>query len=159
MNDFLKITIIGVGATLLVDIWIYFLGLFNIKSLDYRFVGRWIGNFPKGKFYHKSIMETEAVKGELLIGWSAHYLIGIGFAFMMFIIYGKQWIDNPEFLSALLFGILTAAAPLFIMQPAFGFGVASSKLPGPNMRLLKSVGTHLVYGAGLYITSILMKQF
>lgn len=159
MNDYLKITIIGVGATFLVDIWIFLLGLFNIKSLDYRFVGRWIGNFPKGKFFHKSITETEAVRGELLIGWSAHYLIGIGFAFMMFIIYGKKWIENPELLSALLFGILTAAAPLFIMQPAFGFGVASSKLSGPNMRRLKSLGTHLVYGAGLYITAVLMKQF
>lgn len=54
MYNVLKIVLIGIGATLTVDIWIYVLGLFNIKSLDYRFVGRWIGNFPKGKFFIKT---------------------------------------------------------------------------------------------------------
>lgn len=159
MNDFIKIIMIGVGATLLVDIWIYLLSLFNIKSLDYRFVGRWIGNFSKGIFYHKNIIRTKPVKAELLIGWSAHYLIGIGFAVILFITYGKNWINNPELLSAVLYGIITAAAPFFIMQPAFGFGVASSKLPGPNMKRLKSLGTHVIYGVGLYITAIFLKQF
>jgi hypothetical protein len=159
MHDLLKILVTGVGATFAVDIWISLLGLFNINSLDYRYVGRWIGNFPKRKFFHKSIMNAEPVKGELIIGWVAHYLIGTGFAFILFMIYGNEWIASPDFLSAVLFGIITAAAPLFIMQPAFGFGIASSKLPGPNIRRLKSLGTHLVYGIGLYLTAMLIRQF
>ena len=155
----LKIIVIGVGATLTVDVWTYFLGLFNIKSLDYRFVGRWISNFPIGKVFHKNIMQTEPVKGELFIGWLAHYLIGINFAILLFLFYGKEWIDNPDIYSAVVFGIITVVAPLFIMQPAFGFGIASSNLPKPNIRRLKSLFTHLIYGIGLYITAILIKQF
>jgi hypothetical protein len=159
MNYIIKTFVIGIGATITVDIWIYFLGLFNIKSLDYRFVGRWIGNFPKGKFLHKNIMQTETVKGELFIGWLAHYLIGINFAVLISLLYGKEWIDNPDIYSAVLFGIITVVAPLFIMQPAFGFGIASSNLPKPNIRRLKSMFTHLIYGIGIYITAILIKQF
>ncbi len=155
----LKIIVIGVGATLTVDVWTYFLGLFNIKSLDYRFVGRWISNFPMGKVFHKNIMQTEPVKGELFIGWLAHYLIGINFTILLFLFYGKEWIDNPDIYSAVVFGIITVVAPLFIMQPAFGFGIASSNLPKPNIRRLKSLFTHLIYGIGLYITAILIKQF
>lgn len=159
MNYVIKIIGIGIGATLTVDIWIYFLGLFNIKSLDYRFVGRWISNFPMGKVFHKNIMQTEPVKGELFIGWLAHYLIGINFTILLFLFYGKEWIDNPDIYSAVVFGIITVVAPLFIMQPAFGFGIASSNLPKPNIRRLKSLFTHLIYGIGLYITAILIKQF
>ena len=155
----LKIIVIGVGATLTVDVWTFFLGLFNIKSLDYRFVGRWISNFPMGKVFHKNIMQTEPVKGELFIVWLAHYLIGINFAILLFLFYGKEWIDNPDIYSAVVFGIITVVAPLFIMQPAFGFGIASSNLPKPNIRRLKSLFTHLIYGIGLYITAILIKQF
>jgi hypothetical protein len=42
------------------------------------------------------------------------------------------------------------------MQPAFGFGIASSKLPHPNLLRLKSLGTHLIYGIGLYGNAILL---
>ncbi|MBK7629231.1 MAG: DUF2938 domain-containing protein [Ignavibacteriales bacterium] len=159
MYNVLKIVLIGIGATLTVDIWIYVLGLFNIKSLDYRFVGRWIGNFPKGKFFHQNIIATEPVKGELVIGWIAHYVIGINFAFFLFLFCGKEWIQNPQIYSAVFWGILTVVAPLFIMQPAFGFGIASSNLSKPNIRRIKSLLTHLIYGIGLYIAAFLVKQF
>ena len=47
----LKTLAVGIGATLAIDIWVSILKLVNIKSLDYRYVGRWIGNFPKGKIF------------------------------------------------------------------------------------------------------------
>ena len=83
MNIFIKITAIGIGATLILDIWNYILSLLDIKSLDYRFVGRWIGNFVNGKFYHNNITLTPAIQNELFIGWTAHYLIGISFSFLL----------------------------------------------------------------------------
>lgn len=152
----LKIVLIGIGATLMVDIWGFVQSLFKIKSLDYRFVGRWIANFPKGKFFHENIMKTEPVRVEVIMGWTAHYLIGIGFSFLLFIVYGKEWIEEPMLFPAVLIGLITVVAPLFIMQPAFGFGIASSKLPSPNMRRIKSLMTHLIYGIGLYISALLV---
>jgi hypothetical protein len=158
MITILKIILIGVGATFAIDIWGFILNLFNIKSLDYRYVGRWIAYFPKGKIVHENIMTTSPVPGELVIGWAAHYLIGITFAFLLIIFYGIEWLKNPVFFPALIIGLVSVCAPLFIMQPAFGFGIASSKLPGPNSRRLKSLSTHTIYGLGLYLTGLLIIQ-
>jgi Protein of unknown function (DUF2938) len=158
-NMILRIVVIGIGATLIVDIWSFIQSLFKIKSLNYRYVGRWIANFPKGKFYHKNIMKTPPVRSELLIGWTAHYLIGITFSFLLILVYGKEWLENPLYYPAVFIGLITVIAPFIIMQPAFGFGIASSKLLKPNIRRLKSLLTHLIYGVGLYITGLLQKQF
>ena len=152
----LKTLAIGIGATLAIDIWTSLLKLFKIKSLDYRFVGRWIGNFPKGKLFHNKIQNTPPVHNELIIGWTAHYLIGITFAFILVAFYGSSWLEEPTIIPTIIIGLVTSIAPFFIMQPAFGFGIASSKLPHPNLLRLKSLGTHLIYGIGLYATATLL---
>lgn len=158
MNILLKIVVIGIGATIVLDIWNYILALFGIKSLDYRFVGRWIGNFINGKFYHSNIMMTLPVQNELVIGWTAHYLIGISFSFLLIIAFGNEWLEKPLLVPAIIIGMITIIAPLFIMQPALGFGIASSNLPNPIVRVLKSIITHLVYGTGLYLSALLVNK-
>lgn len=159
MNEITKIVIIGIGATIAVDLWSAFLRLFSITSLDYRYVGRWIAYFPKGVFVHQNIMTTSSVPGELVIGWTAHYLIGTFFAFLLIVCYGIEWIETPALYPALFIGAVSVCAPLFMMQPAFGFGIASAKLPDPNLRRMKSVLTHLIYGIGLYGTALLIGLF
>jgi hypothetical protein len=158
MNMFIKIIAIGVGATLILDIWNYLLDLIGIKSLDYRFVGRWMGHFVNGKFLHNNIMKTTAIQNELLIGWTVHYLIGISFSFLLVIVFGNGWLAKPLFVPAMIIGLATVVFPLFIMQPALGFGIASSKLPDPIARVLKSIVTHLVYGSGLFLTGIVLNK-
>ncbi|HBD08041.1 MAG TPA: DUF2938 domain-containing protein [Syntrophobacteraceae bacterium] len=150
---------VGIGATLLVDVWTFVLGLWKISSLDYRYVGRWIAHFPRGRFVHDNILATPPVHGEKVIGWTAHYLIGMTFAFLLVAVAGKEWLGRPTLLPALLVGIVTVCAPLFVMQPAFGFGMASSRLPKPNIRRLKSLSTHGVFGLGLYAAGLLVSQF
>ena len=154
----LKTLAIGIGATLAIDLWVTLLKLFKIKSLDYRYVGRGIGNIPKGKFFHNKIQDTPPIQHELILGWTVHYLIGITFAFILIAVYGISWLEKPSILPAILIGLLTLAGPLLIMQPAFGFGIASSKLPNPNLLRLKSLGTHLIYGLGLYVSAILINE-
>lgn len=154
----LKTLAIGIGATLAIDVWVSILKLFKIKSLDYKYVGRWIGNFAKGKFFHNKIQDTPSIQHELILGWTVHYLIGITFAFILVAVYGISWLDKPSILPAIIIGLITAIGPFFIMQPAFGFGIASSKLPNPNLLRLKSLGTHLIYGIGLYVSAILLNE-
>lgn len=156
MEIIIKTVLVGVGATLMMDIWAFILRCFHIKSLDYRFVGRWIGYFFKGKFYHDKIVDSKPVKNEVLLGWVAHYSIGIVFSFLLVLIFGVQWLNHPTLLPAFIIGILTTIAPFFIMQPAFGFGFASSKLPNPNVLRLRSLLTHIIFGFGLYISAILL---
>jgi len=92
----------------------------------------------------------------VLLGWVAHYSIGIVFSFLLVLIFGVQWLNHPTLLPAFIIGILTTIAPFFIMQPAFGFGFASSKLPNPNVLRLRSLLTHIIFGFGLYISAILL---
>ncbi|MCG8332298.1 MAG: DUF2938 domain-containing protein [Chitinophagales bacterium] len=158
MSTLLKTLLIGVGATLSMDIWSFILKQFKISSLDYRLLGRWILKMFEGQFFHNKIFNTPPVKNELLIGWVFHYLIGISFAFLLLSIYGKNWLDKPTLIPALVIGIGTIVAPFFLMQPAFGFGIAASNLPDPNIIRFKSFLAHLIYGIGLYAAAYVIKE-
>ena len=71
-------------------------------------------------------------------------------------LYGSAWLDRPTLSPALLVGILTVVAPLFILQPALGAGIASRKTATPLFNAGKSVVTHTVYGAGLFISALVI---
>jgi hypothetical protein len=62
-----------------------------------------------------------------MLGWFTHYAIGIAFAGLLVGIYGIGWTSTPSLLPAVLVGMSTVVAPLFMMQPAMGSGFAASK--------------------------------
>ncbi|MDL5511107.1 DUF2938 domain-containing protein [Arenibacter sp. M-2] len=159
MNTILKIVAIGIGATFTMDIYAFVLNLFGIKGLDYRFLGRWIGHLFNGKFYHDKIFDSTPIKYEQIIGQVSHYSIGIFFAFLLVATFGKKWLDNPTLFPALVIGLFTMVAPFFIMQPAFGFGVAGTHLPDPNKARLMSLIIHCVYGFGLFAIAFTINSF
>ncbi|AOM79851.1 DUF2938 domain-containing protein [Pedobacter steynii] len=149
--------VIGIGATLIMDIYALMIKrFFNIPSLDYRILGRWIGHFKNGIFSHKNILQTVPINNEKAIGWLAHYLIGISFAFLLLLIWGIEWAYHPTFWPAITVGLLTTIAPWFMMQPAFGFGIAASKTPHPTTARIRSLKAHAIYGIGLYIAALLL---
>ncbi len=153
----LRVALIGVGATLILDLWSLFLKIvFGLPFPSYRMVGRWIGHFPRGRFLHKSIAEAPAIAGEHLIGWTAHYGIGILFAVLLIAFAGVDWLSAPNVLPALIIGMVTVVAPLFVMQPAMGFGIASSKTPNPNVARWRSFAAHTAFGFGLYLSAIVL---
>lgn len=144
---------VGIGATAIMDLWgILRERFFAIPQINYGLVGRWILYMPKGRFQHAPITATASVQGETILGWVAHYIIGVIFAGLLFIICGTEWMNNPKVLPALVFGIVTVVAPFFIMQPGLGLGIAASKTPKPNLARAHSVITHTVFGLGLYLT-------
>jgi hypothetical protein len=146
--------LIGVGATAVMDLWAVLLKrYFGIPSLDYRFVGRWLGHMAQGRFAHDSIAAAPPIRGELILGWCAHYAIGIVFAALLLAIWGLDWARHPTLVPAVTMGLITLAAPFFVMQPAMGAGVAASKAPKPNAARLRSVATHTAFGIGLYVSA------
>lgn len=56
-------------------------------------------------------------------------------------------------------GLGSTAAPFFLMQPAFGLGVAASKTPNPTVARFRSLRAHAVYGLGLYLTGQALTRF
>ena len=149
-----RATLIGAGATLVMDGWAFLLRRFGIPSLDFALLGRWIGHLRQGQWMHASIAKARPVRGEVLIGWCAHYSIGVTFAALLLSIFGLRWARSPSLYPALFIGIVTVAAPLLVMQPALGAGIASSKTPRPVFNSMKSVVTHAVYGVGLYLAAL-----
>lgn len=152
----LRAVLIGAGATLCMDGWAALLRRFGIPSLDFALLGRWIGHLPRRRFIHESITKATPIRRERLLGWSAHYAIGIGFSTLLLATFGLDWARSPTLFPALSIGVLTVAAPLFILQPALGAGIASSKTPRPIFNSAKSLVTHLVFGVGLFLSARLM---
>jgi Protein of unknown function (DUF2938) len=151
----LRAVVIGVGGTLVMDLWAVLLRQFGVPSLNFAFLGRWIGHLPDGQFIHEKIAQAEPVRAERFIGWVAHYSIGVAFSLLLLSIFGLEWARSPSLYPALWIGVITVVAPLFVLQPALGAGVASSKTPRPLFNSLKSLVTHAVYGVGLYLAAAL----
>jgi hypothetical protein len=150
-----KVGLVGIGATLILDLWSLALKtVFRVPFPNYTMVGRWIGYFPRGRFLHKSVAAAPAVDAERLIGWIAHYGIGILYAGLLVAFVGADWLSAPTALPALIIGIVTVAAPFFIMQPAMGAGFASSKAEKPNVARARSLAAHAAFGLGLYLSAV-----
>lgn len=155
MNVLTDAVLLGVGATIFMDVYALIIRKFwNIPSLDYRILGRWIGHFKDGTFSHPNIIQAAPIQGEKALGWVAHYSIGIVFAYVLLFICGEDWLVHPTAFPAIFIGLATTLAPWFIMQPAFGFGIAASKLPNPSIARLRSLQVHLMYGIGLYLAGL-----
>src|SRR5215210_5378233 len=143
---------IGVGATLLMDLWNLFLKrAFGIPSLNYCLLGRWLRHMPTGTFRHASISEAPQKSSECAVGWIAHYTIGVVFGLLFVTLTSGDWLLRPTLLPALLYGIATIVFPFFILQPSLGLGIAASRTPKPMQARLKSLATHTVFGVGLYL--------
>jgi Protein of unknown function (DUF2938) len=145
----------GVAAAALMDAWGLLLRRgFGIPTLDYAMLGRWIGNIPRGQFAHERIAAAEPVPGERPLGWLAHYAIGVAFAVLLLATWGPGWAASPTPWPALIVGLGTIIAPWFVMQPAMGAGIAGSRTPNPSATRLRNLGTHAVYGLGLYLAAL-----
>ena len=149
---------VGIGATAIMDLWaITQKRLFDVPSLDYRLVGRWIGHFPQGRFRHDGIGKAVPIAGEAVIGWTAHYMIGIVFAGLLIGLW-PGWLHDPTLLPAMIVGLGSIIAPFFIMQPGLGVGIAASRTPKPWLSRFRSLVAHTSFAIGLFVSGILISR-
>jgi hypothetical protein len=77
---FLKAILVGVGGTIVLDLYAFMMSrVLGAPVTNWAMVARWFGNMAHGQFVQVAMSEATPVKGELAIGWIAHYAIGIGF--------------------------------------------------------------------------------
>lgn len=142
----------GIGATAVLDGWmIARKRLTGTAPPDYGLVGRWLAYMPRGRFRHDRIAASPPLKGERVIGWTAHYLVGIAFAALLLVIWGLDWARHPSIGPALIVGIGTVLVPFLVMQPGMGAGIAASRTPRPGVARLQSIVSHAVFGLGLFV--------
>lgn len=151
--------VVGLVATAAMDLWgIARQPLLGLRRLDYGLLGRWVAYLPRGRFRHANIATTPAVPGERVIGWIAHYLVGITFAGGLLVMSGPGWLLHPTVGPALAIGVMSVLAPLLIMHPGMGNGVAASRAPRPWSARLQSLVSHTVFGAGLYVGATIVSR-
>jgi hypothetical protein len=152
MDMGLQSLVIGVFATIAIDIWASALkfGL-HLPTTDWAMVGRWFGHMPGGRLIHRPIGVSPPIRHELAIGWVAHYIIGILYAFLYLCIMRTVLSKQVSLASAVVFGLTTVLAPWLVLQPGLGLGVFASRAPRPNLIRIISLSVHLVFGASLYL--------
>jgi len=151
VDYFICIVLTGVGATVLMDVWsVVRERTFRIAPPNYGLVGRWVAHMIRGRFRHESIANSAPMHRERLIGWTAHYVIGVAFAAILLGVWGLEWVQQPAIGPALIVGVGSVMGPFLIMQPGMGAGVAASRTPCPNTARMQSVATHGVFALGLY---------
>ncbi|HEY8360290.1 MAG TPA: DUF2938 family protein [Ramlibacter sp.] len=158
LQTFAKVAWIGVGATLVLDLWALLLRRLGVPTLDITLIGRWIGHWRRGVFAHAAIGQAPAVPGERALGWLFHYATGIAFAALLVALHGHAWLAAPSPLLAICFGVATVAAPWLLMQPAMGAGLASSRTRTPGRNRVRSLANHFVFGFGLYLAAVVVAR-
>lgn len=139
-NIFTDAILVGLGATTFKDMvaWAQKHTL-KTPSLDYGMVGRWLGRLTNGKIIHGPISSSQPIAGERLLGWIAHHIIGVVFSVSFIAVHGSEWLENPDPLPAVVFGLMTVL--FLLLQPGLGAGFAARRTPNPNIVRLKSLFT------------------
>jgi hypothetical protein len=119
-------------------------------------IGRSIGYLLRGKFRHKDILQTPPLRGELVLGLAAHYLIGI----VLTLLYLGLLVvahARPTTLSAILYGTATMVFPWFLMFPSQGMGWLGRDAPGDAHLARVSLFNHIVFGLGIALWVAVMR--
>lgn len=157
LHDLAWAALVGLGATALFDLWGAALRrAFGLASLDMALLGRWAGHLARGRLAHAAIARAAPVRGERALGWAVHYGIGVAFAGLLLALAGRGWAAAPTPGIALAVGLATAAAPLFVMQPAMGAGFAARRTPTPWRHRLRVLINHAVFGLALHAGAVLL---
>jgi hypothetical protein len=157
-EEVVRVVLVGIGATLVMDVWTAVLKALGVPTLNYALVGRWIGHLRRGKLTHESIGKAAPIQGESALGWAIHYAVGIAFAAAAVMLGGTSWLQAPALGSAMAVGVATVVFPLFVMQPAMGAGIAGLRTPTPLKNALRSLATHAIFGCGLYLSAAVLKR-
>ncbi len=156
LQDIPLAMLIGVGATAVMDAWLLLLKRLGVPTLNFAFIGRWVGHLFRGQIAHTAIAKAAPIRGELTWGWLTHYAVGVAFAGVLLSLQGVAWVHSPTLLPALAVGMGTVAAPLLVMQPAMGSGFAASRTPTPLKNCLRSLANHTVFGLGMYLSALVI---
>ena len=150
-NFILQACVAGLFATAVLDLWQRLVhATVGIPPANWAFIGRWFAYLPRGRFVHRPIAAAAGVPGELALGWTLHYLIGIayGFAYLGLMVFGLD--RPPSLLNGLVFGAASVIIPWFILQPGLGIGVMGRLAPNPAVPIFNALTSHVIYGVALF---------
>ena len=158
---FLHGIIIGFAATLILDIRaLVAKRAYDAAPANWGLAGRWFAHMRTGVYRHNNIADAIPVRGERMIGWIMHYLVGIVYGIMVEAIWFFQNATYPTLAAPFLIGLLLATcAAWFVMQPGMGLGFAARKTPDPLRMRLRTIVNHIVFSFALYVSAIALYDY
>ena len=96
LQDIPLAVLLGIGATAVMDAWLLLLKRLGVPTLNFAFIGRWVGHLLRGQVAHAAIAKAAPVRGELAWGWLTHYAVGVIFAGVLLSLQGAAWVHSPN---------------------------------------------------------------
>jgi hypothetical protein len=156
-NFVLTSLLIGSGATVLIDIWIYALNrIFGLPKTNWALAGRWFWRLPSGVVFHDDIAMVAPYQYERAVGWVCHYAIGVIYAGILISIV-PDWLPAPTLFPTWVFGMLTILPGWFLLQPGMGLGFAASKRANAWQIRCLNIMSHRVFALGLYGIAMMIR--
>ena len=150
MLFFIHTVSIGILATLFMDLFsIINKKLFKITPLNYAIIGRWVLHWKSCKFAHNNIMQTQTLKNELVLGWIIHYITGVSWTYLYFVMC-TYFSYEINLLNTIIFTSITTLLPFMVIQPFLGFGFFAYKTPSPIHSIRNSLIAHITFGVGIF---------
>lgn len=161
MVSFTEIICMGIFSTFFMDT----LGRTLVKlkivrpALESYILGRWVLYILRGKFVHKDIHQTPALKNEKNAALISHYLIGIVLIGIYIFLETKIPVLRTQILMPIIFGVTTVLLPWLWLYPGIGFGLLASKAKNKLDFIIFSIINHLNFGIGMTIWIVFFRQF
>ena len=161
MKGLLEIFLMGIFATLFMDITAKILYKLKIvrPTIEANIPGRWVLYMLKGKFIHKDIRQTPALKNEKLAALISHYLIGIILIGIYIFLETKIPAIRTQIWMPIIFGVTTVLLPWLWLYPGIGDGFLASKSEKQTDQIIFSIINHLNFGIGMAIWIIVFRRF
>lgn len=157
LETLLRAALIGIGATILFDVWLLLLNrVLGTPLPNWGVVGRWLYGAVEGRVFNEGVANEPQRPYERLIGTLFHYAVGAAYGFIVVAICGTGWLAAPTFLPPLIISLAGIGANWLFMAPATGAGWFVSKTPKPNETRLHNIAAHTVFAIGLYGTALII---
>ena len=96
----------------------------------------------------RQLSQQPEAKHETPTGWTVHYVFGIAYAYVLFILV-QLGIFEPTITHGLVFGVVSVLVPWLFFMPAMGNGIMASKTPNPKVACALALMMHSLFGLSL----------
>ena len=111
-------------------------------------IGRWAAGLARGKWWHEDISAEQPVRGEVWLGFAAHYFTGI-------VLTGSTSRPRaavpvgPGVPGAVAYGVATSVLPLLLMYPSMGYGCCGRRSGDARSLVWTMLAGHVGFGVGI----------
>ena len=111
-------------------------------------IGRWAADLARGRWRHQDISAEPPVRGELWLGFAAHYFTGIVLT-QVYLAAAGRGARRPGVPGAVAYGVATSVLPLLLMYPSMGYGCCGRRSGDARSLVCTMLAGHVGFGVGI----------